>query len=510
MNDIENSTKGEMYLFVVAIDQYQKEKNLNHCKQEATEFIEIFHRHTQVKSKNIYTLFDHEATKGNILNHLSKFNKLLNANDDIVIYMAGRATVKEQANLFVPFDGHSNNLFSCLSSIYVAKNILDYKSHRSLLFCDHKFSKHEFANYNESFKIDWSPKPRNNALVAKRSLYSDFISFFSKTNRYRIKEAFSFLKGANNNNIGKLVQNKNSNFYVGLDKITNSTYNDLIKLVSKRKTEELLKLLERILQNNDADLYSRVKSLSFKFNQLSKDEVKPSEKIKEKSIIDEIACEVVERIKQNGFYLIESTHPKNTSSLRKKRPTKILLTSANPRDQKFLRLDKEASLIEYELMKAKNRDSFELKKIKGLNANELEDILLNDPPDFLHFCGHGTTDGILFLNEVDTSTIAENKPLASLLGFFSNKPKCVFLNSCHSASQSEEICKHIRRVIGMTKRVPDHIAIAFAVAFYKAIGSGRTIDKAFDFAKISVDFRGLGGSDIPVLLPEKRSKKSTD
>ncbi len=56
MNDIENSTKGEMYLFVVAIDQYQKEKNLNHCKQEATEFIEIFHRHTQVKSKNIYTL----------------------------------------------------------------------------------------------------------------------------------------------------------------------------------------------------------------------------------------------------------------------------------------------------------------------------------------------------------------------------------------------------------------------------------------------------------------------
>lgn len=510
MNDIENSTKGEMYLFVVAIDQYQKEKNLNHCKQEATEFIEIFHRHTQVKSKNIYTLFDHEATKGNILNHLSKFNKLLNANDDIVVYMAGRATVKEQANLFVPFDGHANNIFSCLSSIYVARNILGYKSHRSLLFCDHKFPKQEFATYDESFKIDWLPKPGNSAPVAKTSLYSDFISFFSKAYRYHIKEAFSFLKSGKNNNIGDLIQNKNSSLYAGLDKLMNRTYADLIKLASKRNTEELLKSLERILKNNDSDLYSRVKSLSFKLNQLSKNEVPPSERLKEKKFIEEVACEVIERIKQNRFYLIESSHPKNTSSLRKKRPMKILLTSANPRDQKFLRLDTEASLIEYELMKAKNRDSFEFRKIKGLNANELEDILLNDPPDFLHFCGHGTTDGILFLNEVDTSTIAQNKPLASMLGFFSNKLKCVFLNSCHSASQSQEICKHIRRVIGMTKRVPDDIAIAFAVAFYKAIGSGRTIDKAFDFAKISVDFRGLGGSDIPVLLPEKRSKKSTD
>ena len=80
MDKIENSKDGELYLFVVGINSYLKERNLNYCKDDANEFINIFHRHNDIKRKNIYSLFDDNATKSNILSYLHEFQNILKFN----------------------------------------------------------------------------------------------------------------------------------------------------------------------------------------------------------------------------------------------------------------------------------------------------------------------------------------------------------------------------------------------------------------------------------------------
>ena len=77
-------------------------------------------------------------------------------------------------------------------------------------------------------------------------------------------------------------------------------------------------------------------------------------------------------------------------------------------------------------------------------------------------------------------------PLANLLKLFSNDISCVFLNSCYSKHQAVAIRKFIPHVRGMNGEVSDEIAIKFATLFYQAIGAGKSIQFAFEFATISI------------------------
>ena len=81
------------------------------------------------------------------------------------------------------------------------------------------------------------------------------------------------------------------------------------------------------------------------------------------------------------------------------------------------------------------------------------------------------------LDDKDRSQVVKAKPLAKFLKLFSNEIRCVFLNSCHSVSQSKEICKYIPKVVCMSQNVPDETAIHFAAIFYKSIGAGKDIDR---------------------------------
>ena len=142
-----------------------------------------------------------------------------------------------------------------------------------------------------------------------------------------------------------------------------------------------------------------------------------------------------------------------------------------------------------------------LKKINSINIDELQRTLLNEAPQYLHFSGHGNCDGIILLNNYDEAQLVETQPLADLFKLFASELQCIFLNSCYSVKQSEEISKHVKKVICMSREVPDDVAIHFATAFYKSIGAGRDIDFSFEFAKNSIALNGIKGINIPMLLP---------
>lgn len=502
LNDLHQNQKGEIYFFIIAVDAYLKENDLKHSRRDANEMLSIFHKHSNVKKKNIYTLFDENATKLNILKHLNNFQKILSSNDKIVIYFSGHGLINNYSNFFVPYDGDKQNYVSCITNSFIADSISEFKTELSILILDCNFSKTEYDTYKDNTRLEYIQTLRNKAILEKNAnaLYKDFLTFFSKKSYNRFRETYCFIKEDifPSTHIAESLKWHNNK---KLERTLNDSYSNLLKLVKEKRIEDVLKSLSTVLQNNDIDLKSWIETLQFKLDQINTSRNINAETAKEdRNAISQITCEVIERIKENGFYLVKTPKNKHARKGRKKERIKIVFTSANPRDENFLRLNAEARLIEFELLKAKNRDKFEFIQLKAINITELQDALLNHSPQFLHFSGHGSCTGISLLNEFDEAKLVRTKPLADLFKLFAKELNCIFLNSCHSIGQSDEIVKHVKKVVCMNNEVPDDVAINFAAAFYKSIGAGRDIDFSFNFAKNSIELLGITGSNIPVLL----------
>ncbi|MEG1667389.1 caspase family protein [Chryseobacterium sp.] len=450
LDSLSFNDEGELYLLVIGINSYQKEPNLKYCKNEANDFIEIFYENNNLKRKNIYSIFDFNATKINILTHINDFKNILNEEDKLIIYFAGHGYNTEYSNFFIPHDGSKDNFTSCIPNSLIAKSLTEIRSNSILLFYDLKFSSSEFENYKIKSDLSYLHAVRNEISheSSENSSYSKFIDFFSKNSKNRVKEAFCFMKEDFEYN-NEQIHYFNWDFENKLKNVLTEKYSDLVNLIKEHKTEQVLSKLTDILENNDADLLSRVQSLQYKLNEIENIATRTisREQKEDIDVINQVTCEVIERISQNGFYLIKTPKDLSEINLKEKPRIKILFTSANPRDENFLRLNQEARLIEYELMKAKFRDNFEFIKIKAIDINELQDALLNQSPQFLHFSGHGNCDGLTLLNDNDEAQLVKTKPLADLFKLFSNEIQCIFLNSCHSAGQSHEISKHIKKII---------------------------------------------------------------
>jgi hypothetical protein len=179
---------------------------------------------------------------------------------------------------------------------------------------------------------------------------------------------------------------------------------------------------------------------------------------------------------------------------------KILFVAANPSDTSRLRIDQEARDIEEGLKRSNNRDSFDFEIRLATRAKDLTRAILDINPQILHFSGHGEKEGIVLEDESGNAMTVSTEAISGLFGLFSDKIRCVFLNSCFSEVQAREISKFIPFVIGMRRSVPDTTAIAFATGFYDALGAGRDIEFAFKLGISGILMEGLTGDKIPVLL----------
>ncbi|MDN3723846.1 CHAT domain-containing protein [Aequorivita sp. SDUM287046] len=180
--------------------------------------------------------------------------------------------------------------------------------------------------------------------------------------------------------------------------------------------------------------------------------------------------------------------------------TKILFLSANPMDSNRLRLDKEISQIDKQLQLAQLRNTFELVQKWALSPAELQQVLLDHNPDFVHFSGHGLIDGIVLEGEDGKPKNVATSALANIFKILAGNIACVVLNACYSSNQAIAIKNHVPYVVGMTKAMPDDAAIAFSVGFYKGIGAGRTIETAFALGVNAIELEGCSGSSLPILL----------
>jgi hypothetical protein len=180
---------------------------------------------------------------------------------------------------------------------------------------------------------------------------------------------------------------------------------------------------------------------------------------------------------------------------------RILFLSASPTDEARLRVDKEAREIREKLQLAKMRENFEYHTRSAIRSNDLTQALLDIEPRIVHFAGHGSSRGALFLeNDLGKSHPVEPETLASLFKLVSEQVECVLLNACYSESQANAIVKHIQYVIGMNQAISDKAAIAFSVGFYQALGAGKSVEQAYEFGVVQIRLQGIPEYLTPVLI----------
>jgi hypothetical protein len=188
---------------------------------------------------------------------------------------------------------------------------------------------------------------------------------------------------------------------------------------------------------------------------------------------------------------------------------RILFLTANPTDTNRLRLDEESRAIDQSLRRAEFRDRFELEQFQAVRVGDLQECLLRFKPHIVHFSGHGSEEGEIYLQDVTgTSKPVSEKSLGKLFAVLKDNIRCVVLNACYSQKQADAIAEHIDAVVGMSTAIGDQAAISFSAAFYQALAYGRDLQTAFDLGTIQIDLESIPEEDTPQLIAPRVDPKT--
>jgi hypothetical protein len=183
------------------------------------------------------------------------------------------------------------------------------------------------------------------------------------------------------------------------------------------------------------------------------------------------------------------------------RPATILFLGANPSDETRLALGREVRKIDQRLLASKHREAFRIEQAWAVRATDLQACLQRYQPAIVHFSGHGDPSGELLLEDRDgRAKPVTTDALADLFRILGKTIRCVVLNACYSEAQARAIAEHIDVVIGMKDAVDDDTAIAFAEAFYQALGYGQDAQTAFELGRSQIRLAGRPDAEMPALL----------
>lgn len=180
---------------------------------------------------------------------------------------------------------------------------------------------------------------------------------------------------------------------------------------------------------------------------------------------------------------------------------KILFLAANPVGTNPLALDEESRQIDQKIRAAEHRDALELITKWAVHPDDLLDYLNQYRPHVVHFSGHGTdAEQILLADDSKRAKPVSAAALKQLFTTLKDNIRVVVLNACYSEAQAQAIVQVIDCTIGMKREIGDEAAIAFAAAFYRAVGCGRSVQDAFDQGKTALMLHGIPEETTPALL----------
>jgi hypothetical protein len=178
----------------------------------------------------------------------------------------------------------------------------------------------------------------------------------------------------------------------------------------------------------------------------------------------------------------------------------VLFLAANPRDTSWIGLDEEIRLVEQKLRASEHRDAVVLRAAWAVRPDDLLQALNQHRPHVVHFAGHGDEHEIA-LQDADGNTKAISTDLlAQLMQLMIDNVRLVVFNTCESSKHARAVSAHVDIAIGMTAPIDDEAARVFAAQLYSAIGFGRSVQQAFEQARLELQLQSLPGAAIPELF----------
>ncbi len=223
---------------------------------------------------------------------------------------------------------------------------------------------------------------------------------------------------------------------------------------------------------------------------------------------------------------VSQSSPRSPGRTRSPRPPSdrqiILFLAANPRDTSRLALDEECAGIERELRMSLGRDDFDLRSKWAVSVDEMMRHLNEWRPAVIHFSGHGSgaaagrprdgqhrlrpprrdieaaRAGGIYLQEARGSRYVSGDSLARMIASGAPSARVVVLNACFSDAVAESLRSVVDCVVGMNGAIGDDVARSFAVSFYRALGSRRSVGNAVAQAVATLAAKELPGESLPV------------
>lgn len=172
---------------------------------------------------------------------------------------------------------------------------------------------------------------------------------------------------------------------------------------------------------------------------------------------------------------------------------RILILAASPWSCSRILVDEEAREIFVRLQEGPFRDRFEVRTHMAVKPRDLQQLLMLYRPHIVHFSGHGHKTRQIILGGIcGRGRTVDNQGLAKLFALYRHHVRLVVLNACLTDTLAHSIVKAVDYSIGTTKAIGDKAAVAFAGAFYRALGFGNSVREAFASAKVE-----LGLTKVP-------------
>lgn len=163
---------------------------------------------------------------------------------------------------------------------------------------------------------------------------------------------------------------------------------------------------------------------------------------------------------------------------------RVLFFSANPWSNSRILVDEEAREIYKRLHEGRCRDRFELFTHPATRPEDLQQLLLTYQPHIVHFSGHGTKRQKLILGgSHGRGKMIDQQGLAKVFALYNNHVRLVLLNACFTKAQARSISEVVDYSIGTSRPIGDKASVAFAGAFYRSLGFGKSVKEAFEAAR---------------------------
>src|SRR6185503_16949921 len=163
---------------------------------------------------------------------------------------------------------------------------------------------------------------------------------------------------------------------------------------------------------------------------------------------------------------------------------RILVLSANPWSTGRILVAEEVREIFQRIQEGPYRDKFELHSHGAVRPIDLQRLLLTYEPQIVHFSGHGSKGERILLNGTNGRAQAlDQQGLKDIFAFYNNHVRLVLLNACFSKAQARSISEVVDYSIGTARPIGDKASVAFAGAFYRALGFGKSVRDAFKSAR---------------------------